>query len=188
MNPIFAAALEIQDFCRAKSWRFCFIGGLAVQRWGEPRLTQVVDLTLLTRFGEESTFVAPVLDQFKARRPDARDFALRYRVLLVESNNGIPVDIALGALPFEERAVERASAFSVGPDASLLTCGAEDLIIFKAFAGRDQDWLDIQGISLRQAGRLDEALILSELAPLLELKQDSLSAERLRQMLESARS
>lgn len=40
MNPLLAAALEIQAFCRAQPWRFCFIGGPAVQRWGEPRLTQ----------------------------------------------------------------------------------------------------------------------------------------------------
>ncbi len=39
MNPIFAAALEVQAFCRARRWKFCFIGALAVQRWGEPRLT-----------------------------------------------------------------------------------------------------------------------------------------------------
>jgi hypothetical protein len=53
VNPIFAAALEIQTFFRARSWRFCFIGGLTVQRWGEPRLTQHVDLTLLTGVGLE---------------------------------------------------------------------------------------------------------------------------------------
>lgn len=35
MNAIFTAAREMQDFCRARSWRFCVIGGLAVQRWRE---------------------------------------------------------------------------------------------------------------------------------------------------------
>ena len=49
MNPIFAAALEVQDFCRSRGFRFCFIGGLALQRWGEPRLTQDVDLTITMR-------------------------------------------------------------------------------------------------------------------------------------------
>jgi hypothetical protein len=43
---ILAAAGEIQAFCQKQGWRFCFIGGVAVQRWGEPRLTQDVDLTL----------------------------------------------------------------------------------------------------------------------------------------------
>ncbi len=61
MNAIFAAAGEIQEFCRARGWRFCVIGGLAVQRWGEPRLTRGVDVTLLTGFGNEPAFVAGAL-------------------------------------------------------------------------------------------------------------------------------
>ncbi len=53
---VLAAAVEVQDFCQQRKWRFCFIGGGAVQRWGEPRLTQDVDLTLLTGFGDEEMF------------------------------------------------------------------------------------------------------------------------------------
>lgn len=48
MNSLLAAALELQEFCLANQWRFCFIGGLAVQRWGVPRNTGDVDATLLT--------------------------------------------------------------------------------------------------------------------------------------------
>jgi hypothetical protein len=35
-----------------------------------------------------------------------------------------------------------------------------------AFAGRTKDWLDIEGIAVRQAGRLDERLIWTEIVPL----------------------
>jgi Nucleotidyl transferase AbiEii toxin, Type IV TA system len=187
MNPIFAAALEVQAFCRARGWRFCFIGGVAVQRWGEPRLTQDVDLTLLTGFGTEQTFVDALLERFAARRADAREFALRHRVLLVQSQAEIPIDISLGAIPFEERATGRATDFRIAPDVSLLTCSAEDLIVFKVFAGRERDWLDVEGIAIRQAGRLEEDLIRTELGPLLELKGDTVSFERLRRTLETAR-
>src|SRR4051812_17461718 len=38
VNSLFAAALELQSFCTGRQFRFCFIGGLAVQRWGDPRL------------------------------------------------------------------------------------------------------------------------------------------------------
>lgn len=186
MNPLFAAALEVQELCRLENWKFCFIGALAVQRWGEPRLTQDVDLTLLTGFGNEESFVDALLHTFQARRPDARDFALRHRVLLLKNATGVPIDVALGAMPFEERAVARASDFPVGGGAALLTCGAEDLIVFKAFAGRDKDWLDIEGVAKRQAGRLDVPLIWSELHPLLELKEDPETEERLRRMLDRA--
>jgi hypothetical protein len=186
MNPIFAAALEIQDFCRARRWKFCFIGGVAVQRWGEPRLTQDVDLTLLTGFETEEAFVSALLDRFRARRVDARDFALRHRVLLLQSEAGTPIDVALGAMPFEERAIDRASDFTIAPGIALSTCSAEDLIVFKAFAGRDRDWLDIEGIAVRQAARMNETLIWAELQPLLELKEDHHSAERLRRLLQKA--
>jgi hypothetical protein len=187
VNPIFAAALEVQAFCRAKSWKFCFIGALAVQRWGEPRLTLDVDVTLLTGFGAEEAFIDPLLGRFRGRLPGARDFALKNRVLLLQSSPSVPVDIALGAMPFEERAVQRASDFAVQPDVVLTTCSGEDLIVFKAFAGREKDWLDIEGIAVRQGARLDEALIWAELGPLLTLKEAPEAAHRLRGVLARAR-
>jgi len=67
---------------------------------------------------------------------------------------------------------------------SLLTCSAEDLIVFKAFADRAQDWIDIDGIAVRQHRRLDEGLIWQELTPLLELKEDDQAGPRLRRLLE----
>jgi len=179
VNPIFGAAHEVERACGAHGWRFCFIGGLAVQRWGEPRLTQDVDLTLLTGFGGEETFVDGLLEVLAPRLSDARAFALSNRVLLLEASNGVPVDVSLGAMPFEERAIERASAFAVGDGVTLTTCSAEDLVVHKAFAGRDKDWLDIDGIVRRQGAKLDRALIVSELDPLLNLRDDRAPAERL---------
>jgi hypothetical protein len=184
VNPIFAAALEIQEFCRARGFRFCFIGGLSLQRWGEPRLTQDVDLTVVSGFGREPEYADQFLSVFPPRIPDAREFALRHRVLLLRSRGGISLDVALGAMPFEERAVSRSSPFLVAEGISLLTCSAEDLIVFKAFAGRAQDWIDIEGIALRQHCRLDEGLIWQELTPLLELKEDEQTGPRLHRLLE----
>lgn len=99
MNPIFAAALEVQGFCADRELAFCFIGGLALQRWGEPRLTQDVDLTVISGFGREGEYIDHFVSAFRPRIPDARDFALRHRVLLLLSANGIPLDVALGAMP-----------------------------------------------------------------------------------------
>jgi hypothetical protein len=187
VNPVFAAALELQAFCRTEGWHFCFIGAIAVQRWGEPRLTQDVDLNLLTGFGDEPRFVDRLLGTYPTRRSDARDFALRYRVLLLRSAAGIPLDVVLGAMPFEERAASRASDFDIGGGQALLTCSAEDLLVFKTFAGRDKDWLDVEGIAVRQAGSLDQRLIFRELEPLLELKGDPEPGRRLRTILEKAK-
>lgn len=48
-------AAEIQAFCREAALAFCFIGGLAVLRWGEPRLTRDVDVTVLAEYGSEAS-------------------------------------------------------------------------------------------------------------------------------------
>ena len=183
MNRIFEAALEIQATCVSRGWKFCVIGGVAVQRWGEPRFTRDVDITVLSGFGGEVAYVDALLEAYETRIDDAREFALRNRVLLVRSAAGVAIDVSLGAMPFEERAVGRGSPFVVGEARSILTCSAEDLVVLKAFAGRDQDWLDIEGVIARQGPALGTALILRELEPLLELKEDMRALPRLQAML-----
>ena len=64
MIEIFHLAAELQDFCRQQHWPLCFIGGIAVQRWGEPRVTQDVDMTIWTGFGDEPRFVDGLLRRF----------------------------------------------------------------------------------------------------------------------------
>ena len=169
MNPILEAAWEIDRSCTTLGLRFCFIGGLAVLRWGEPRLTRDVDLTIVCAYGAEASVIDPLLERFAPRIDDARDFALRHRVLLLQAANQVPMDVALGALPFEERAAQRASRWRIDEDVLLLTCGPDDLLVYKVFAGRDRDWLDVEGVIERQRDRLDRELIRAELRPLLEL-------------------
>jgi len=171
MTRLVRLAAELQSFLDEKSWKNCLIGGLVLQRWGEPRLTKDVDMTVLTGFGGEEPVVDLLLSKFAGRRDDARQFALHNRVLLIQSADGIGMDVALGALPFEERVMERASAFDFLPDCRLRTCSAEDLVVMKAFANRDRDWLDVETVLIRQGERLDWQQIVAELKPLSELKE-----------------
>jgi hypothetical protein len=170
VNEVIRAAAELQSVCQAHGWRYCFIGGLAVQRWGEPRETVDVDLTLLTGFGGEHQFIEILLKHFEPRIVEAGAFALECRVLLLRTNSGVGLDVALAALPFEELVVERSSMFEYPPGIALRTCSAEDLIVLKAFAGRGQDWVDVERIIVRQTGKLDWNYIYEQLAPLAELK------------------
>lgn len=169
MSGLLAAAADLQTFLQKAHQRFCFIGGIALQRWGEPRFTRDVDLSLLCPYGGEDDMAGLLLDAFRPRIPDARAFAIENRVLLLESNDGVPLDIALAAIPFEERCISRASDFDFG-GVHLATCSAEDLIVMKAFAGRDRDWADIESVVIRQSSRLDWTLILAEITPLSELR------------------
>ncbi len=168
--------------CRRRGWRFCFIGGLAVQRWGEPRLTQDVDVTILTGFGKERSFITPILRRFAPRIEDALDFALESRVLLVTTEEGVDIDISLGAMPFEEAVVRRATAYRFLPGVNLITCSAEDLIVLKAFAARPKDWVDVEGILTRQRRKLRWRYVWAQLRPLAELKGEPEILETLRRL------
>jgi hypothetical protein len=179
MNEVIRAAAQLQDVCTSHGWRFCFIGGLAVLRWGEPRETVDVDLTLLTGFGDEARFIATLTEQFEPRIEDAAAFAKTARVLLLRAHSGVGLDIALGGLPFEERAVTRSSLFTYPPDVALRTCSAEDLVVLKAFADRPKDWVDIDGVLIRQAGAIDWGYVREQLAPLVELKETPEILDRL---------
>ena len=56
------------------------------------------------------------------------------------------------------------------PNVPLRTCSAEGLIVLKSFAARAKDWLDVEGVILRQTGKLDWQYIRGQLRPLAELK------------------
>jgi len=182
VNALFEAAREVCEFMAARQWEFCIIGGLAVQRWGEPRTTLDVDITLLTGWGEEEGYVTAILTRFDSRIPDAHAFALSRRVLLIRASNGKDVDIALGALPFEAGMVRHAARVEFAPGLVLPCCTAEDLFILKTFAARQRDWLDAESIAIRQA-RLDKQYILDQLAVLCELKETPDLLERARRLL-----
>ena len=112
-----------------------------------------------------------LIEAFEARIDDAAQFAAVNRVLLLRASSGVGLDIALAGLPFEELAVSRSSLFTFPPNVPLRTCSAEDLIVLKAFADRPKDWLDIEGILIRQSDQLDWPYVRTQLAPLAELKE-----------------
>ena len=92
------------------------------------------------------------------------------------------IDIALGGMPFEESAVARSTSYEFAPGILVPTASAEDLIVMKAFASRPKDWVDLEGILIRQGARLDWAYVESQLRPLAELKQEPEIMHRLATM------
>lgn len=184
MNSLFQAALELQQTMKTQNWPFCFIGGLAVIRWGEVRMTQDIDLCLMCGFGNEEKYVEYLTKQYESRIDDPVAFALNNRVLLLSASNGVAVDISLSGLPFEDEMIRRATPFEFSPDCSLITCSAEDLVILKAFADRPKDWNDVETVAMRQEIKLNDEYISEQLAPLCDLKESPEIIEKLKIILQ----
>lgn len=180
MKDLVSQAKIVQDFIEARGWPFCIIGGVALLRWGEPRLTRDIDLCLFTDFGEEDQFSEALLARFAARIPNARDFARTHRVLLLSTPAGHGLDVAYAGLPLERDLIERSTKADYQPGIALRTCSAEDLVVLKAFAARPQDWIDVRNVAIRQRGSLDWPAIYERLTPLVELKGEPEILARLR--------
>jgi hypothetical protein len=56
------------------------------------------------------------------------------------------------------------------------------LIVHKAVADRPRDWIDIEGVLVRQQGRLDLQLVFAELTPLSVAKESPEIVHRLRSL------
>lgn len=167
-----AAAHEVLGVLDRAGHPACLIGGMAVPRWGEPRATTDVDLSVLAPYGEEGAAMDTLLQHFVPRGPDPRGFALAHRVLLLRATNGVALDIALAAFPFELEALDAASSWELARDVTVRTCSAEHLIVYKLVAARSRDLTDVEGIVRRQAGSLDVDVIRRWGTVFAELKED----------------
>ena len=176
MIGLLEEAALLQATLDQSGFRFCFIGGIALQCWGQPRYTQDLDVQLAVEFGSEMDAATRLSGLVELRAPDAVTFAASSRVFLGRTELGTPVDIAFGGTDYEERVLTRAS---MQPEFGIRVCSAEDLVVMKAFAGRDQDWVDVSTILMRQGGRLDWRLIEQELLLLVALRGESKLPHRL---------
>ena len=79
----------------------------------------------------------------------------------------------------------RATPWLAPESGSLITCSAEDLVVLKAFANRTQDVRDIEGVIIRQGTRLNRSLVLKELTPLVELKEEPEILDQLQALFEN---
>jgi len=156
----------------ATDYQFCIIEGIALPRWGEPRTTSDIDVTIITGFGNEEAGVMELMSRFPPRFDDVLEFSRMNRMALRQTQDGIEIDVCLGALPYEKRVAGRSSTWAIASHGILRTCCAEDLIVLKAFATRPQDWIDVEGVIIRQGNKLDRKLIIEELTPLTELKEE----------------
>jgi hypothetical protein len=155
------------------------IGGLAVQIWGDARLTIDADLTISSSIDAGTApIVELVTRHFPSRTADPFEFARTTRMILVTASNGVDVDISLGLPGYEDELFTHAVVFEFEPGKSIQVCSAEDLIIHKAIAGRPQDVRDIEGIIYRQGGKLNLSYIRYWLNQFSEILEEPAVKER----------
>jgi predicted nucleotidyltransferase len=123
------------------------IGGIALIARGVRRVTTDIDVAVRG----DATTIDHLIDQLARediamRIPDAARFARENLVLLARhSPTGIDLDVSLAWSSFEHEALEAATRASFG-NVRIPVSTAEDLLVFKAVAGRARDIEDAEAL------------------------------------------
>lgn len=152
-------ALErLQRWLQEQEIPFMILGGVANFIWGEPRLTQDIDVTIQVPEKKIEELVAKLSKVFKVLPVNPLDFVKSNRVLPLEIE-GVRVDLILAGLEYEKVALKRALRVELG-GVAVQVGTPEDLLIHKAISERERDWEDIEGILLKRSQTLDKSYIL----------------------------
>jgi predicted nucleotidyltransferase len=140
---------------------YLVIGGQAVLLYGEPRLTQDIDITLGIDTGKLAVFLKVLEDLRVERMTGATDEFIKSTNVLpcIDPATKIRIDFIFSFLPYEREAIQRGRKVKLG-DAAVNFVSPEDLIIHKLFAGRPRDIEDAEKVFLKQKKILDKAYIL----------------------------
>jgi len=157
MTNLTKALEALQNWLKDQEIPFMVIGGVANLIWGEPRLTQDIDITIKIPEERTETVVADLERAFKVLPKNPLDFVRTTHVLPLEIEN-VRVDLIFAGLEYEKAAIARATDVSLG-EIEVHVCTPEDLIVHKAISQRERDWEDMEGILLKQTRNLDKAYI-----------------------------
>ncbi|OGS44536.1 MAG: hypothetical protein A2539_01415 [Elusimicrobia bacterium RIFOXYD2_FULL_34_15] len=140
---------------------YMIVGGQAVLLYGEPRLTEDIDITL----GVDIDFLDEIKKVCKKCgllmiKGITDDFTKKTNVLpCVEKSNRIKVDFIFSYSDYEKQAMNKARRVKIA-NTFVKFASPEDVIIHKIVAGRPRDMEDIKNILLKQNRKIDKDYIV----------------------------
>jgi len=141
----------LNEFFQSKHIRYCLIGGIAAGYWGEPRYTQDMDFTVVSR----TRSLDDIIELFKKDGFKVRSNGKNQCQVFQKGKLKFMADLILAEVDYQDWVVDRAIDITVF-DIKTKICTAEDLIILKLIANRRRDLLDIETVLKRMDRQLDK--------------------------------
>ena len=154
MTKLEAALLDVAAFLEEQRVPYMVIGGVANLHWGAERFTRDIDIAIEIADDALDGLIRSLEARFTLAVSDPLAFARRNHLIRLLTRTGVDVDLILAVIPYELAAIRRAVSLEISGKAVKI-CTAEDLIVHKLASERPQDAVDVEGVVLRQAGRLD---------------------------------
>ena len=154
MNALERAVGSLARFLEEQRIPYMLIGGIANLVWGEPRSTLDVDASVLVESVGWPHLIDELRRSFRVIPRDPLAFLRDTHVLPVETADGVRIDLLWAKLPYEHKAIARATIEEVAGH-RVRVCRPEDLIIHKIVSERPKDREDVRAIVRHQGPRLD---------------------------------
>lgn len=170
MTPLDRAVHDITNILESLQIEYAIVGGIANAIWGEPRATIDVDVTVSVDEERLPGTVPALTERLQPAVANPIAFVQQTRVLPLDTDDGVRIDVIFALLPFEIEAIRRARDVSVaGRTVRVVT--AEDLIVMKIISERPRDVADAEALVRLRARELDRDYLeprIRELATALE--------------------
>lgn len=170
MNTLERAVGQVTRVLDEQRVPYMIIGGIANLVWGEPRTTLDVDAAVLVDEAEWPDLIQALRHAFHVLPKAPMAFLRDTHVLPVETQHGVRIDLVWARLPYEHKAIARATT-EVFAGHRIRVCRPEDLVIHKIISERPKDREDVRAIIRQQRSRLDRRYLrraVRELARALE--------------------
>jgi len=170
INPFESSLRNIADLLDNNKIEYMVIGGIANVKWGNPRATLDIDITIWIPDEKIKNLLSVLAIEHTLLVENPLEFISKTRALPVKNSKNQRIDLIFGSLPFEENAIKRAVKVQIG-NTAINFCTAEDLILLKIISDRDKDTEDVRGILQFQKKNLDYDYLeprITELADFLD--------------------
>jgi len=155
------------------------IGGLALAAWGFGRSTLDVDITVWAAPEEIGALIDQLTARLISRSSAPHEFVAKTRVLPLQTERGVRIDILFAAFPFERQMTARAVVRQVG-STSARVASLEDLLLTKIISTRPKDLADVETILSSSARELDWGYLEPLAVELAEAVENPEILDRLR--------
>lgn len=170
MTPLDRAVHDITNVLESLQIEYAIVGGIANAIWGEPRATIDVDVTVSVDEERLPGTVPALAARFRPAVANPVAFVQQTRVLPLDTDDGVRIDVIFALLPFELDAIRRAThVWIAGRTVHVVT--VEDLILMKIVSERPRDVGDAEALVRLRARELDRDYLeprIRELATALE--------------------
>lgn len=150
-SDYFRASIDLIETSKVD---YLIIGAVAVGVWGEPRLTEDLDLMIfIPRKNLKIVFENAKRLGFKFNEKEIIEQAKLVGVFKIFYKQ-YHLDFLIASIDFERYALKRKIKVKIF-DREVFVPSKEDLLLLKIIPGRTKDILDAEGIVNRQKGKLD---------------------------------